>query len=116
MGLRPGENQAMVAPTQIREFSRRLAEEYRPKRIVLFGSHAKGSPRRDSDVDLLVVMPFSGNGMLKAAEIIRRLEPGFAVDLLVRTPRQVQRRLAANDFFLRQALADGTVLYEDPHA
>jgi uncharacterized protein len=106
----------MVAPTQIREFSRRLAEEYRPKRIVLFGSYAKGSPRPDSDVDLLVVMPFRGNSILKAAEIIRRLEPGFAVDLIVRTPGQVRHRLAANDFFLKQALADGTLLYEAPHA
>jgi uncharacterized protein len=109
-------DKAMVAPTQIQEFSRRLAEEYRPQRIVLFGSHAKGVPRSDSDVDLLVVMPFRGNGLRKAAEIIRRLEPAFAVDLIVRTPRQITRRLAANDSFLRRALADGTVLHEEPHA
>ena len=105
----------MVAARQIRAFSRRLAEEYKPRRIVLFGSYARRKPRPDSDVDLLVVMPFNGSGVSKAAEIVRKLNPRFAVDLVIRTPDDVERRVAMNDFFLKEA-ANGKLLYEAPDA
>lgn len=105
----------MVTIGDIREFCKRLATEYRPVRIVLFGSYAKGNPGADSDVDLLVVMPFKGSGVSKAAEIIRRLRPSFAIDLVIRTPDDVDRRVAMNDFFLKEA-TNGKLLYEAPHA
>jgi len=105
----------MVTPNEIRTFCQRLAVEYRPSRIVLFGSYARGRPRPDSDVDLLVVMPFKGNGVSKAAEMILKLRPSFAVELVIRTPTDVARRLAMNDFFLKEATR-GRLLYEAPDA
>jgi predicted nucleotidyltransferase len=41
----------------IRRYARAIAEEFRPDKIVLFGSYAYGTPHENSDVDLLVVMP-----------------------------------------------------------
>src|SRR4051794_31061312 len=41
----------------IRKLAREIAEKFRPERIILFGSHAYGTPHADSDVDLLVIMP-----------------------------------------------------------
>ena len=49
-------------------------------------------------------------------EILNKINPKFAVDLLVRTPEQVQQRLAWNDFFLQEILAQGKILYEAAHA
>jgi len=46
-----------VTQEQIQEYSDRIAAEFKPERIILFGSYAYGAPTRDSDVDLLVVMP-----------------------------------------------------------
>jgi predicted nucleotidyltransferase len=106
---------SMVAARDIKAFCRRLAVEYRPSRIVLFGSYARGEPRPDSDVDLLVVMPFKGSGVSKAAEMIRKLSPSFAVDLVIRRPADVERRVAMNDFFLKEA-TNGRLLYEAPDA
>jgi len=105
----------MVAVREIKAFCRRLAVEYRPRRIVLFGSYARGEPRPDSDVDLLVVMAFKGSGVSKAAEMIRKLSPSFAVDLVIRTPDDVENRVAMNDFFLKEA-TNGRLLYEAPDA
>lgn len=105
--------QRMVAVKKIKSFCRQIAFEYRPTQIVLFGSYSKGKARPDSDVDLLVVMPFKGSGIRKAAEIIRRLSPSFAVDLVIRTPTDIKRRLAMNDFFLKEA-TQGKLLYEAP--
>ena len=103
----------MVAVNEIRSFCKQIAAEYRPSQIVLFGSYATGKARQDSDVDLLVVMPFKGSGVSKAAEIIRRFSPSFAVDLVIRTPSDIKRRLAMNDFFLKEA-TQGKLLYEAP--
>lgn len=95
--------------------SERIAREFQPERIVLFGSHAYGTPRSDSDVDLLVVMPYVGHPAYKAIEILERVNPPFAVDLLARAPEEVARRIALNDFFLRDILTRGRVLYAAAH-
>lgn len=44
------------AARHLPEITRRLADGFRPSRIILFGSQAKGQARRDSDLDLLVVV------------------------------------------------------------
>lgn len=100
----------------IREFSRRLAAEFHPERIVLFGSYASGTPTSDSDVDLLVVMPFEGRSVNQSVEMRVRLRPEFPVDLIVRTPQAVKQRLEMGDSFMRDVLRDGKVLYEADHA
>ena len=51
----------MVNKRKIQEFSGQVAAQFRPDRIILFGSYAYGSPTEDSDVDLLVVMPDGGD-------------------------------------------------------
>lgn len=106
----------MVTMDSIREFSRRLAAEFHPERIVLFGSYASGTPTSDSDVDLLVVMPFEGRSVNQSVEMRVRLRPEFPVDLIVRTPQAVKQRLEMGDSFMRDVLRDGKVLYEADHA
>jgi len=102
----------MVSMKDIRGLASRIGREFRPRRVILFGSHAYGRPTADSDVDLLVIMPVRGNPVEKAVEIRRRVRPAFPADFLVRTPSEVRRRLAWNDFFLKEVLEKGKVLYE----
>jgi predicted nucleotidyltransferase len=104
-----------VPHERIREYSERIAAEFQPERIILFGSYAYGTPDADSDVDLLVIMPFEGDSASKAAEIRRKVRAGFPVDLLVRTPKQVEQRLAWNDWFMREIVEKGTVVYAAAH-
>lgn len=101
----------MVSYEQIVQFSNSIAKLYQPERIILFGSRAYGTPGPDSDVDLLVIMPFEGHHVYKAVEILEQTKPRFPVDLLVRTPDHVQQRLELNDYFLRDVLTKGLVLY-----
>jgi uncharacterized protein len=102
----------MVAMKEIRDLSRRIVREFHPRRIVLFGSYAEGRATADSDVDLLVVLPHRGKAVEKSVEIRLATRPAFALDLLVRTPREVQKRLAMGDTFIRDILGHGKVLYE----
>ena len=48
----------------------------------------------------------------KAVEILIALDPPFPVDLLVRKPAEIQKRLAMNDFFMHEIMDHGKILYE----
>ncbi|MGH9843787.1 MAG: nucleotidyltransferase domain-containing protein [Blastocatellia bacterium] len=96
----------------IRKICRRIAEEIKPEKIILFGSHAYGRPTRESDLDLLVVMPYEGSPLAQAVKIGRQLNLMIPMDLLVRTREQVATRLAMDDFFMREILERGKVMYE----
>jgi predicted nucleotidyltransferase len=100
---------------QIQDYSDRIAAAFKPERIILFGSYAYGTPTADSDVDLLVVMAFEGHPARKALDILNRINPPFAIDLLVRSPEELRQRLAWNDFFLREIVEQGRELYAATH-
>jgi predicted nucleotidyltransferase len=106
----------MVDIEAIESLSENIAREFHPSSIILFGSYAYGEPADDSDVDLLVILPFKGKPVHKALEIIRKVKPSIPVDLLVRTPEQVEERIANNDWFLREIVLKGRKLYESNHA
>ena len=106
----------MVARKDITKFARRIAKEFSPEKILLFGSYANGKPTKDSDVDLLVIMRHSGHGAEQAARIRRTIRSGFPLDLIVRTPKKVRSRLRMGDSFIRDVVENGKVLYEADHA
>lgn len=101
----------MVAMGDIQAFADRIAQEFKPRRIILFGSHAYGTAGRDSDVDLLVVMPDGGRPLRKAAEICRRVAAGFVLDMIVRDPDVLRWRIEQHDWFLKEIVEKGKVLY-----
>ena len=102
----------MITMRQIEDVSGRIAAEFEPERILLFGSYAWGAPSPDSDVDLLVILPFEGKAVAKSVEMRLKIKPPFPVDLLVRTPEKIHERLALGDPFIRSILEEGKVLYE----
>ncbi len=95
----------------IRRYARQIAERFQPERIILFGSYAYGTPHEDSDVDILVIMP-ARRVTTKAAQITLAFERPFPLDIIVRTPQQIRRGLADANWFLREIVGQGKVLYE----
>jgi len=95
----------------IRRFARQVAERFEPERIILFGSHAYGTPHADSDVDILVVMP-ARNQHDQAVRIRRAVDAPFPMDLIVRTPKSLAWRLAGRESFHTEIITRGKVLYE----
>ncbi len=102
----------MTSIRNIRCFSKKLAEEYKPRRIILFGSYAYGNPGPDSDVDLLVILSGKSGDPMKSVEMRLKLHPDFPLDLLVRSPMAVRKRIAMGDCFMKEILEKGKVLYE----
>ena len=102
----------MVEMSAIRAFAERIVAEFKPERIILFGSYARGEPTPDSDVDLLIVLAHEGKSWRMASEIRKRAQPSFPTDLLVRQPDELRERLQRGDTFLRRITHEGVTLYE----
>ena len=92
---------------------RRIARALHPQKIILFGSYAYGNPTPDSDVDLLVVMNTRAPRKERYLAVSRLLRPRpFAVDIIVKTPREIKTAIRDGDFFIEEIYSQGKVLYE----
>src|SRR5262249_29158688 len=104
----------LVPRAVIRDYPRQIAERFHPDRIILFGSYAYGRPNKDSDVDILVVMP-ARDEINQAVRILESTDSSFPLDVIVRTPQNLRWRLEEGDWFLREIVGRGTVLYVEAH-
>ncbi len=105
----------VITQRQIETYAEDVARQFRPLKIVLFGSYAYGNPTEDSDVDLMVVMPKDPSGIRnrdKAIAIDSAIPATFPLDLLVRNPEDIAWRLEEGDCFLQDVFSKGRVLYE----
>ncbi len=102
----------MTLADAISDLAAKIVQRYRPQRVILFGSHAYGSPRADSDVDLLVVMPFEGSAVRTAAEMLASINPQFPVDLVLHRPGDLDDRYRQGDPLVRDAIDRGLIVYE----
>jgi predicted nucleotidyltransferase len=100
----------------IKRFARQIAAKFQPDKIILFGSYAYGKPHEESDVDLLVIMPCR-NEIDQSIRIGLAFDRPFSFDLIVRTPYHIKQGLKEDDcdWFLREIVDKGIVLYEAPN-
>jgi predicted nucleotidyltransferase len=93
--------------------TRRLVAALHPERIILFGSHAWGTPHADSDVDLLVILPDSNESprerALRARQCLRDVP--VPKDVLVKTRAEVERGRGVRASLVSEILERGRVLY-----
>ena len=98
----------------VRRIAKTLAMHYHPERVILFGSRAEGTARRESDIDLLIIKATSQPFYRRLAEVRRlvaEVRRGYAFEPLVLTPTEIRKRLAIGDQFLQQIIDRGQVLY-----
>ncbi len=102
-----------ITETLLQEITQQIVGAFNPEKVILFGSHAAGTPRPDSDVDLLVIMEAQERPIQRAIAVKRVCRPRFvAMDVLVKTPAEVAAQLRQGNFLLRQIMKEGKVLYE----
>jgi len=89
-----------------------IVEKFKPQKIILFGSYARGNPRPESDVDMLVVMDTPLKEVQQAIQICQQIEYRFGLDLIVHTPNYLAEQVKMGDWFLRDVLEEGKVIYE----
>lgn len=89
----------------------RLRRELDPELILLFGSRARGTQTRRSDLDLLVVMRTELPALARIERVLRLLaDSPWPVEVIVYTPEELRRM--SHTPFLRRVLREGKLLYE----
>ncbi len=96
----------------IEEIVQMLKAKYKPKKIILFGSLASGKPDTSSDIDLLIIKQTKKDPWERAREVDRFIKHNLPTEFLVYTPKELKNRLKMNDFFIKEVLEKGKVLYE----
>src|SRR5215510_11990525 len=105
--LARSEGRRREALSEIKQLSEQIAREFKPEKIILFGSYAYGIPREGSDIDLLVIMPFEGRHRAQAVKIHERLDSWLPLELLVRRPEEIAERIEMGDMFIREIVERG---------
>ena len=105
----------VTQPECLPEAVQRIARQFDPLRIILFGSWARGDAHPDSDIDLLVVLPHIENKRQAAIRIGNELSDlPVSKDIVVTTPEEIAVRGNIIGDVLRPALREGKVIYERP--
>ncbi len=98
----------------IEQVVKRIVEQYRPEKIILFGSYAYGMPDAGSDLDLLIVKE-TDERPIDRRVAVRRIaytpRRGLPFSPLVITPQELDRRIEMGDPFYHEIIARGKVLY-----
>ena len=97
---------------ELQKIVQKLKENYDPEKIILFGSVAGRTASEGSDIDLIIIKRTDENPWKRLAEVDRFIDHTVPVDILVYTPEEVEERLRLHDFFLKDALENGKVIYE----
>ncbi|TRZ77779.1 nucleotidyltransferase domain-containing protein [bacterium] len=101
----------MVTDQKIKIVADKIAKEYKPEKIMLFGSYAWGVPNVDSDVDLCIVKKTKDT-----RDMARKIDGSlwgrtFPIDIIVYTPSTIKERIK-KDFFVKDIFEKGKILYE----
>ena len=115
MSAAPFSDTPVVTEALLAEAVQRMLRAGAPLRIVLFGSHARGTARPDSDLDLLVIEESMLPRYRRPVPYLRALTGLHPVkDVVVWTPDEVARWASVPAAFITTALREGRVLYERP--
>lgn len=97
----------------LNEIVERILRAGSPRRVVLFGSRARGDARPDSDLDLLIIEDSNLPRYRRAPPYLRALVGMFpAKDVVVWTPAEVEAWRNVPNAFITTALREGRTLYE----
>jgi predicted nucleotidyltransferase len=97
---------------EIESITQQILEKYKPEKVILFGSAARGNFSSDSDVDFLIIKkdtPLYGADRIR--ELSRLIERNIPIDFLIYRPEEFNKRLEMGDPFLKAILREGEVLH-----
>lgn len=103
----------MISEEIIKKAAKKIAEQFEPYRIILFGSYARGTADDKSDVDLLVVCPLKKRRRILMLEMDRVLKGlKLARDIVVLSPMEFEIEKEIPGTIARYAWKEGKPLYE----
>lgn len=96
---------------ELKSITKQIIEKYKPEKIILFGSLARGDFNKDSDIDLLIIKKTSEDRIRRIQRLSSLIDRRFAFEPLILTPEELSERLKLGDFFFEEILKEGKMLY-----
>jgi predicted nucleotidyltransferase len=102
----------VIARREIERVATQIGIAADAESVILFGSHAKGTAHKDSDVDLLIIAPSQLPRFKRSRMLYKLFRPyPFAMDLIVYTPQEIEKGKQSPVSFVSRVLREGEVVY-----
>lgn len=89
-----------------------IRTEYRPEKVILFGSLADGTLHEWSDIDLLIIKETDNRPIDRTVEVAKMIRPKVGIDLFIYTPKELDILVKEKYSFLLNILKTGKTVYE----
>ena len=103
----------MIDSAKIGDIAFKIANKFNPEKIILFGSYAKGTQNKDSDIDLLIIQDTDLPSYRRGIEIrMSLIGTKMPIDILVYTRIEFEKEKQDKYSFLYSAIKTSKILYE----
>ncbi len=96
---------------EIKSLIRQIRTKYRPEKMILYGSAAKGKANEDSDIDMLIIKKTKRRFVDRISDVLKLCDYNIPFEPIVYTPEEIEERIKLGDFFIIDILKKGKVLY-----
>jgi predicted nucleotidyltransferase len=97
---------------EVQQLIEQIKKNYNPEKIILFGSYAYGKPTISSDVDIAIIKNTKKRFWDRIRQVNSFIQSSLAADILVYTPKEWEQRLKIGDYFIKEIVSRGKVVYE----
>lgn len=99
---------------KIKKIIQKIAENYKPESIYIFGSYAWGKPTKDSDLDLFIIKDTDEWFFKRSVEVKKPLlsDYSMAMDVFVLNHKEIKKSLKQGNIFINKILSNGKKVYE----
>ena len=96
--------QNLISIEKVKKKTESIVKSFNPEKIILFGSVANGFQNQDSDADILIIIKTNKPTFEMGVEIATYLKHDFPMDIIVRTPEEISKRLELGDYFIHNII------------
>ena len=96
----------------VKRFINLIIKTFNLKKVIIFGSFARGDYHKGSDLDLIIVGEFKERFIDRIGKIIELNDTNLEIDAMVYTEEEFQKMIKERRPFIEQALEEGIVVYE----
>ena len=96
----------------VKRFLNLIIKKFNLKKIIIFGSFARGDYHKGSDLDLVIVGEFKDRFIDRIGKIIELNDSDLEIEAMVYTEEEFQKMIQERRPFIEQVLEEGMVVYE----